>query len=185
MTVPAAVARALLDAWAVALPTECSGCGAPDQALCAACRSALAAEAHPCLRGDAVVWAALDYSGVARRVIGAYKDGGRTDAAGALAAPLRAAVAAALTAAPPGDDGAGVHLVSVPSSRRAWRIRGYHPVDLLLGRAGLARRLCSGRRSRPPTRSASAGSSGAGTSAARWPRADPSTGSAASSSTTS
>lgn len=138
MTVPAFVARALLDAWAVALPTECSGCGAPDQALCAACRSALAPEPHPCLRGDAVVWAALDYSGVARRVIGAYKDGGRTDAAGALAAPLRVAVAAALTAAPPGEDGPGVHLVSVPSSRRAWRIRGYHPVDLLLGRAGLA-----------------------------------------------
>lgn len=141
---------AVLDAWAVVLPIECSGCGAPDRSLCPACRAALRASVHPCRREGVPVWSGLDYAGVARRVIGAYKDGGRTDAASALAVPLRAAVAAALAAAPPGrpaDAGpvaspqrtvAGVHLVTVPSSRRAWRSRGYHPVELLLRRGGLA-----------------------------------------------
>jgi predicted amidophosphoribosyltransferase len=136
-----AAARAVLDAWAVLAPTECSGCGAPDLALCAACRYALAPQVHLCRRDGVPVWVALDYSGVARRVIGAYKDGGRTDAAGPLAAPLRAAVVAALsasTASAPPPGAAGVHLVIIPSSRRAWRARGYHPVELLLGRAGLA-----------------------------------------------
>lgn len=116
------------------MPTECSGCGLPDRALCGACLAALAPQVHSSERAGVLVWSALDYSGVARRVLGAFKDGGRTDAAGALAAPLRAAVAAALAPVP---DGPGVHLVTVPSSRRAWRIRGYHPVELLLGRSGL------------------------------------------------
>ena len=116
------------------MPTECSGCGMPDRALCGACLAALAPEVHSSERSGVLVWSALDYSGVARKVLGAFKDGGRTDAAGALAGPLRAAVAAALA---PVTEGSGVHLVTVPSSRRAWRLRGYHPVDLLLGRVGL------------------------------------------------
>ncbi|MCY7287654.1 MAG: ComF family protein [Cryobacterium sp.] len=128
------LSRAALDAWAVISPTECSGCGMPDRALCGACLAALAPRVHSSERSGVLVWSALDYSGVARRVLGAYKDGGRTDAAAALAGPLRAVVAASLA---PVVEGAGVHLVTVPSSRRAWRIRGYHPVELLLGRAGL------------------------------------------------
>ncbi|TFB53911.1 ComF family protein [Cryobacterium tagatosivorans] len=132
-----AIRRAVLDAWAVLLPIECSGCGAPDRALCAACRAALRPAVHQSLRGGLPVWSGLDYSGVARRVLGAYKDGGRTDAALALAGPLRLAVAAAL-ADLGADDQGGVHLVTIPSSRRAWRARGFHPVELLLARAGLA-----------------------------------------------
>ena len=116
------------------MPTECSGCGLPDRALCGACLAALEPRVHSSERSGLLVWSALDYSGVARRVLGAFKDGGRTDAADALAGPLRAVVAAALA---PVAEGAGVHLVTVPSSRRAWRIRGYHPVELLLGRSGL------------------------------------------------
>ena len=116
------------------MPTDCSGCGMPDRALCGACRAALAPQVHSSERSGILVWSALDYSGVARQMLGAFKDGGRTDAAGALAGPLRAAVAAALAPVP---EGTGVHLVTVPSSRRAWRVRGYHPVELLLGRAGL------------------------------------------------
>lgn len=129
------------DAWATLLPTECSGCGALDRALCTNCRRALLPTVHPVTRDDAVIWAALGYEGVARQVIAAYKDGGRTDAAAALAAPLRAAIVAALAAVP--DDSAphtqrgGIQLVTIPSSRLAWRIRGYHPVDALLSRAGL------------------------------------------------
>ena len=150
---------AALDAWAALLPTSCSGCGAADRALCAACRLALLPAVHPVTRDDVRIWSALTYEGVARHVIAAYKDNGRTDAAAALAAPLRAAIVAALAAAPslpapslpapsrpaptlpalsrvaPGP--AGIELVTIPSSRRAWRARGYHPVDALLHRAGL------------------------------------------------
>ena len=126
---------ALLDAWAVLMPTECSGCGTPDRALCAACTAALRATPRPARRDTLTVWSSLEYTDVVGRVLVAYKDGGRTDAAPMLAAALGAAVAAALAAAPPGPS--DILLVTVPSSRRAWRARGFHPVELLLGRAGL------------------------------------------------
>ncbi len=133
------VGEALLDAWAVVMPTDCSGCGRPDRALCPACRAALRPAVHCTERRGVPVWSALDYAGVPRQVIAAFKDGGRMDAAGILSASLRCAVIAALAAAPEttGSDGSGIHLVTVPSSGRAWRQRGFHPVDLLLGRCGL------------------------------------------------
>lgn len=130
------IRRALLDAWAVLAPVFCSGCGAPDRALCDACRAQLAPRLRVAVRGDVPVWVALDYAGVVRTVLGAYKDGGRTDAAPALAAPLAAAVGAALGHAP--ETAAPVQLVSIPSTAPAWRSRGYHPVDRLLRQAGLA-----------------------------------------------
>ena len=154
-----AARRAVLDAWAVLLPTACSGCGVPDSALCAACRARLAPAVRVTERGGLRVWAGLDYAGVPRRVIASFKDGGRTDAAAALAPPLLAAVVAALAAVEPHGavesrgavdprgalepargrhPDAGIHLVTIPSSRRAWRARGFLPVDLLLRRAGLA-----------------------------------------------
>lgn len=146
--------RALRDAWSVIAPTQCSGCGAPDRALCAACRLSLTAQVHACQRADQTVWAALDYSGVVRRILGNYKDGGRTDAAAALAVPLRQAIAQALassallcvdvpatslpaTSLPVTTVRGGVHLVTIPSTAAAYRTRGYHPVELLLRRAGL------------------------------------------------
>jgi len=132
-----AVRAAVLDAWAVLLPTECSGCGRADRALCGACASALTGAPTAASRGDLTVWSALDYSEVVGRVLVAYKDGGRTDAAPALAAALRLAVGAALRAAPGEPTAGGIQLVTVPSSRRAWRARGFHPVDTLLRRAGL------------------------------------------------
>jgi predicted amidophosphoribosyltransferase len=134
------IAGALLDAYAIFAPTECSGCGAPDRALCPDCRLALVPAAHPSLREAGTIWSGLDYAGVPRRVLGAFKDGGRTDAASALARPLRDAIRVAIeTADPPAGSVRGelLHLVTVPSSRAAWRTRGYHPVDLLLRRAGL------------------------------------------------
>lgn len=140
--------EALLDAWAVVLPTDCSGCGEPDRAVCDACRLAL----FPCLRqvtrgsrntvtNDTItVCSGLEYAGVARQVIGAYKDGGRTDAAGALAGPLFAAIMAAIDhagAAGEAGCGTGVHLATIPSSRQAMRARGYRPVEFLLRQSGL------------------------------------------------
>ncbi|RNE56795.1 ComF family protein [Cryobacterium tepidiphilum] len=127
---------ALRDAWAVLAPVECSGCGAPDRSLCDACRGQLTAHVRVTERGGTPVWVALDYAGVARRVLGAYKDGGRTDAVPALAPPLAVVVSAALAHAPPSSG--PVQLVTIPSSARAWRTRGYHPVDRLLRRARLA-----------------------------------------------
>lgn len=135
MRLPEAALRGVLGAWAVLAPTECGGCGRADLALCPACRAALVAAVHASERDGATVWSGLEYSGVARRVIGAYKDGGRTDAAAALSAPLRAAIAAALAHGPPGTR--RVLLATIPSSRLAWRSRGYHPVELLLRRGGL------------------------------------------------
>ena len=132
-----AVRAAVLDAWAVLMPTECSGCGRADRALCAECASALTGAPTAASRDDLTVWSALDYSEVVGRVLVAYKDGGRTDAAPALAAALRLAVGAALRAAPGEPTAGGIHLVTVPSSRRAWRARGFHPVGTLLRRAGL------------------------------------------------
>jgi len=146
-TLLAAAPAAVLDAWAVLMPTDCSGCGAVDRALCAACAAALRPAPVLCTRDDLTIWSALEYRDVAARVLVAFKDGGRTDAAPALAGALRAAVGAALAAAAapiaPGAAGrppeapVGVLLAGVPSSRRAWRARGFAPVDLLLRRAGL------------------------------------------------
>lgn len=134
-------ARSLADAWAVLAPTECSGCGAPDRALCVACAAELCAHPQRYDRDGLTVWAGLEYAGAVRRVLGNLKDGGRTDAAAALAAPLRAVLAAALADGDSvGSDptGPAVHLVTVPSTAAAWRARGYHPVELVLARAGLA-----------------------------------------------
>ena len=142
---------ALGEALAVLFPTACSGCGAADAALCAACRAALRARVHHVERDGFTAWAALEYAGPVRSVIAAYKDGGRTDAAPALAAALRHAIGAALLhgmSTRPDmprdvhisacvDASAGVHLVSIPSSAAAWRSRGYHPVNLLIARCGL------------------------------------------------
>ena len=137
---------ALGDALAVVFPTACSGCGALDVALCAACRLALRPSLRTVEREGFTAWAALEYAGTSRSVIAAYKDGGRTDAAPALAAALRHAIGAALQHGVRDADGAvggaadnptSVHLVTIPSSAAAWRSRGYHPVNLLIARCGL------------------------------------------------
>ncbi len=145
MTTIEIVRDSLLDAASVLLPVACSGCGAPDRALCRTCEGALAPEARPLsLMGEcgAPAWAALGYEGVARRVLLACKDGGRTDAAPALAVALRAAIRAAMSNAPdptpraPAARPAVALLpVLIPSTRAAFRRRGYHPTGLILQRA--------------------------------------------------
>lgn len=138
--------ESLLDAAAVLLPVSCSGCGAPDRPVCRACLAALAPRPRSIvLRADGTLpaWAALDYEGIPRRVLLACKDGGRTDAAPALAGALRAAVRATMAeSAAAGDAGgavpdAGAALlpVLIPSTRAAYRARGYHPTGLILARA--------------------------------------------------
>jgi ComF family protein len=123
------VGAALLDALAVLSPIDCAGCGSPDRSLCAACRRDLEPAVTPrSLRDGIVVYTALRYEGVARQVLLALKESGRTDVARTLGATL--AVAIDRAAAP------GVEVVSVPTSRSAWRRRGYDPVALLCRKSG-------------------------------------------------
>jgi ComF family protein len=120
---------ALLDAWALVSPVECAGCGAPDRAICPPCRDALLP--LPTTRatvGGLSVVTALRYEAVVRRVILAFKEQARTDAATTLSQPLAAALGRATTAP-------AVELAPVPTGRAAYRRRGYDPVRLLLRRA--------------------------------------------------
>ena len=142
------IRESVLDAVAVVLPVACSGCGAADRAVCSACAAALAPRPRLLTlteTGGPPAWAALDYEGVPRRVLLACKDGGRTDAAPALARALRSAVHAAMAESDiaalgvggrTGTGGGGALLpVLVPSTREAFRQRGYHPTGLILRRA--------------------------------------------------
>lgn len=122
---------AILDAWAVLFPVECAGCGGPDRGLCADCASALAPRpARHSTSSGLEVWTALEYADVARRVLLAFKEQERTDVASRLAVPFAAAIAAASSQRPG-------RLATVPTSRAAYRRRGYDPVALLARHAGL------------------------------------------------
>ena len=127
---------AALDALALLLPVECAGCGLPDRAVCAACRAALRPEPSGRRLPDGTpVLSGLEYDGVARAVILAFKEQGRAD----LARVLAPALAAAVTEAGATLDLAGAELVAVPGSPRARRRRGFDPVSALVARAGLDR----------------------------------------------
>jgi len=123
--------NALLDALGILLPVDCAGCSAPDRGLCAECAAALVPDPTVRAVGAVRVWTGVRYELVARRVILALKEEGRTDVARALARPLAAALQRARAEA-----GASAELVAVPTSRAAYRRRGYDPVRLLLRRAG-------------------------------------------------
>ncbi len=130
------VRAACADALALVLPVSCAGCDEPDVVLCERCALDLAPA--PCLRfvdapgGEIAVWSGLPFDGVAARVLRAIKQDGRTALARALAPALAAALACA--------DAADVVLVPLPTSRAAYRRRGFRVPDLLIRRAGLRRR---------------------------------------------
>ena len=123
------ISGALLDALAVLSPVDCAGCGTPDRSLCDDCQRELVPAVTPrTLPGGAAVYTALRYEGVVRRTVLALKEGGRTDVAKPLGLALAAAVARA--SRPDAD------ILIVPTSRTAWRRRGYDPIALLCKRAG-------------------------------------------------
>jgi predicted amidophosphoribosyltransferase len=135
-TTSASLRESFLDAAAVLLPVRCAGCGDPDRSLCPPCRR----ELSPCITAERVgsvpVWAALEYSGVPRRVLLAVKEQGRVDAVPALARALRVAVEEAQRAARRDGRRADALLpVLIPTTRAAWRQRGFHPSAMMLARA--------------------------------------------------
>ena len=138
--------HALVDAWALIAPVECAGCGAADRALCPSCASDL--RSRPMLGAIDVVGhdqgspvrrtaplpivAAMPYDGVARRVILALKEEGRTELARPLARLLNAAVELAWR------DARAELLVPIPGSWAGAGRRGFDPVLVIARRAGLA-----------------------------------------------
>lgn len=129
------VRAALADALALLLPVACAGCDAPDVALCEECVAALrpAAASRPLPGPSGIrVWSGLRFEAVPARVVRALKEDGRTGLARALAPALAAAAASASSAAA-GD----ALLVPVPTSRAAYRRRGYRVAELVAARAGL------------------------------------------------
>lgn len=149
--------EAFLDALALLLPVDCAGCGSRDRSLCRECRSALAARIRLRVLPDGTpLVTALDYTGVTRGVVLAFKEQQRSDLARALAVPLRAGIEAARDAGLLAR-AAEVMLVPVPTSRAAFRRRGFDPVVLLLTRSGLrASRGLIQSRSAPRQKSLSA-----------------------------
>ncbi|MGC9536345.1 ComF family protein [Streptomyces sp. UG1] len=145
------------------LPAECGGCGRPRTVLCPECRAVLSGTAPSRVRpvpeppGLPVVHAAARYADEVRAVLLAHKERGAL----ALAAPLGAALAGAVTVALSrgsrapargaerfGNTGAPVLLVPVPSARGAVRARGHDPARRIalaaageLRRAGMAARV--------------------------------------------
>lgn len=114
---------------AFVLAATCTGCDEPGALLCDACRSEVRPEAID-LRtpGGLRVCAALRFDGVAARCIRRLKGEGDT----LLARPLGAALGAVLLPVLADD----IHPVPVPTSRAAFRRRGYRVPDLLISRAG-------------------------------------------------
>lgn len=130
---------AFRDAMAVLMPVECAGCQSQDRALCSECaRSLVAAPTIHSTAGRVRVYSALRYEGPVRRVLLAFKDHHRTDQAKPLSRALLPALRRALdNVVDNGDPSGVVQLVTVPSSKRAFRARGYHPIALVLRAAGV------------------------------------------------
>jgi predicted amidophosphoribosyltransferase len=123
------------------LPVTCAGCDEPDIALCESCRLQLQPQARRGGEGTEI-WSGLPFEGVPARVVRALKEDGRTGLARELAPALRAAVDAAVARVGP-----PIVVVPIPTSRAAFRRRGYRVVELVARRSGLrcARLLVTAR----------------------------------------
>ena len=133
------IGRSIREAVGLLLPVACVGCGEPDAALCDSCLASVPGPpAVRTLAGDLPVWAGTDYDGVVRRAILALKNDQRTDVARGLGVILRRAFDQALAELPARvGTVTDLRLATIPSSRSAYRRRGYRPVDRVLAKAGL------------------------------------------------
>ena len=131
----AAVRRLVQETADLAFASVCAGCGAAGTALCASCDAALAPHVVR-LRSEGVpLRAGLVFGGVAASVLRAVKEDGQTS----LIRPLRPALAAAVDdlcagAAAPGRIDV---VVPVPSTRAAFRRRGYRVPEILARGTGI------------------------------------------------
>lgn len=128
-------------------PSACGGCGGPGGRWCAPCAVGLAGPAHrtrptPCPPGLPPVWTVAPYDAQVRQAIVSWKDDGRCDLTGPLAAGLAQSMTAALRRmSTPGEPAPPVWVVPMPSRPRARRERGADPVrDLARRAAGQVRR---------------------------------------------
>ncbi|WP_435743890.1 ComF family protein [Microbacterium sp. PMB16] len=111
------------------LAAGCAGCDEPGMLLCVTCaRELVPAPREVQTPGGRTVRAALSFEGVPARCIRRLKGEGDTH----LARPLGTALAAILVPAV----SASTWVVPVPTSRRAFRARGYRVPELLIRRAG-------------------------------------------------
>lgn len=131
---PSAQLRAIgTELAALILAACCAGCDTPGELLCERCRAQLSPTPSDFTTpGGLRVRAALTYDAVAARCIRRLKGEGET----LLARPLGDALAGVLRAALTPEAIA----VPVPTSRSAFRRRGYRVPDLLMRRAGVAPR---------------------------------------------
>ena len=131
--IPHLIRGALAEALVLLLPIACAGCDRPDVALCATCTAALIPRPeHRRIddgEGAVPVWSGLRFEGVTARVVRALKEEGRTGLARVLAPALAAAVSQ--------FDTAHAVLVPLPTSRAAYRRRGFRVTELVAARAGL------------------------------------------------
>lgn len=119
----------LAEIGAFLLAATCAGCDVPGALLCDRCRARLQADPVDVRTPRGLpVRAALPFEGVAARCIRRLKGDGDT----LLARPLGATLAHVLTPAL----GDGIHAVPIPTTRAAFRRRGYRVPDLLIARAG-------------------------------------------------
>ncbi|KAA9130107.1 ComF family protein [Microbacterium caowuchunii] len=126
-----AVRRATADALAFVLPVSCAGCGAPDVSLCPACirRLTVPARTSRPLDGGLIVHSAFVYEGEVARMLRVLKEEGRTSLTRPFGTAL-AALAATVVREP-------AVFVPLPTSRAAYRRRGYRVVETLVRRSSL------------------------------------------------
>lgn len=136
--------RGLADAFAdLVLGGRCLGCARGGRVLCPACRDGLGgspgpAWPSPAPAGLAQPWAALEYAGLARELILAFKEHRRTAVRPVLGGLLGSVVHSAV------GTGLPVLLVPVPSRPAAVRARGHDPTRSLTERAADELRAAGG-----------------------------------------
>ncbi|WP_296191662.1 ComF family protein [uncultured Microbacterium sp.] len=116
------------------LPVSCVGCGGAGASVCAPCAQALAPRVlRRALPGGEPVFSGLAFTGIAARVLRAAKGEARPSLARGFAPALGAALAEASRTAP----GRTLRVVTVPTSARSFRARGFAFVDEAVRACGL------------------------------------------------